>query len=823
MKRLLLVSAAIFCWATGVHADDLYRVDIHSGDDARRLSATGVTPLVRLPDGYLILADAESAARLAETGLVYTLVATDVAKSQLAIDGRLDRSHVDSYPLVFEEGNLRLFLVDFDELAALPDRPQLFPLAADGPTIEYAQPRPLDLAAATGMMDLESLMAQVSQDSLEMYVNILQTYYRRVTGTMANYLTRDWIAGKFNSFGYDSVVIDSFVATIYGTPRECQNVIAYKIGTRFPDHQIVVGAHRDAVLNSPGADDNGSGTAGVLELARVLQDIETEMTFIFVLFDAEEQGLYGSWHYVDEAQARGDNIVYMLNMDMIANLPNNDKAALYHGADATYSTLWQFLADSLVGITGYLAGNSGGSDHYPFTQRGYPATFVAEYYFSSVYHSPHDSTTYMNFEYMTRMVKASLATAYMTNGIAGPRPALAFAYPAGLPQVISPGSPTTFEVSITGVRDGIIVPGSACLHAAIDGSYTTVPMTEISADTYQATLPPVLCTNGLRFYLSAEESEGVTYYDPGWTALYDVRVASTITEEFADDFETDQGWSVESTATAGWWERGIPAGGGDRGDPPTDFDGSGQCYVTGNADGVSDVDAGSTSLISPAIDMYGMDPVVSYARWYYNVPEGEWRADRLFVYISNNDGASWALVEIVGPEEESSGGWYEHSFLVSDHVAPTSAVRVKFIASDNSSNSTIEAAIDAFAVTSYSCEDQPDWDNDGVVNTQDNCPFVENPLQEDVDEDAIGDVCDDCVCAGVFCDMDGVNALTPIDVAYIVNYVFKSLDARPALANCPGKNGDWDCDDSVDPVDVALYVNYVYRRLGDGPCDPCTE
>ncbi|MFC1475844.1 transglutaminase family protein [Candidatus Zixiibacteriota bacterium] len=77
-----------------------------------------------------------------------------------------------------------------------------------------------------------------------------------------------------------------------------------------------------------------------------------------------------------------------------------------------------------------------------------------------------------------------------------------------------------------------------------------------------------------------------------------------------------------------------------------------------------------------------------------------------------------------------------------------------------------------------------------------------------------------CNCRG-FCDMDGEEELTPVDVSYIVNFVYRGLDARPRLPDCPEENGDWDCGGSVDPIDVSYYVNYVYRQQGTGPCDPC--
>ena len=79
------------------------------------------------------------------------------------------------------------------------------------------------------------------------------------------------------------------------------------------------------------------------------------------------------------------------------------------------------------------------------------------------------------------------------------------------------------------------------------------------------------------------------------------------------------GWSVSGDATDGQWERAVPVGAGDRGDPTADGDGSGSCFVTDNMAGNSDVDGGSTTLTSPLMDASvgsGQEAVLSYYRWY---------------------------------------------------------------------------------------------------------------------------------------------------------------------------------------------------------------
>ena len=79
----------------------------------------------------------------------------------------------------------------------------------------------------------------------------------------------------------------------------------------------------------------------------------------------------------------------------------------------------------------------------------------------------------------------------------------------------------------------------------------------------------------------------------------------------------------------------------------------------------------------------------------------------------------------------------------------------------------------------------------------------------------------DCDC-GVWGDVTGDGAINPVDVVFMVNYVYKNIDQLVPYANCPYPVGDVTCDGNVNPVDVVHFVNYVYKNITPWPCpDPC--
>ncbi len=189
--------------------------------------------------------------------------------------------------------------------------------------------------------EIEKLVTEVSSDSLRKYIHDLAAFDTRHT------LSRDdkngmpaaqrYVLSKFNAFakasgGRMTAEIGKFVTPADGrritADSEVANVIATLKGTNPADDRIfIVSGHldsrnkdvMDAVGGAPGANDDGSGVAAVMELARVMARMEFSATILFVAFTGEEQGLKGATYLADKAKSEGWNIAGVLNNDIIGN------------------------------------------------------------------------------------------------------------------------------------------------------------------------------------------------------------------------------------------------------------------------------------------------------------------------------------------------------------------------------------------------------------------------------------------------------------------------------------------------------------------------
>ncbi len=284
-----------------------------------------------------------------------------------------------------------------------------------------------------------------------------------------------------------------------------------------------------------------------------------------------------------------------------------------------------------------------------------------------------------------------IAAAFDRHGVDVPPVQLVgFAFPAGLPDLMTPSAGTSFPVVVEAFTEEP-APGTGRLLVSTGGSFIPIPMMETAPNEYTAEIPGVAVFTQVDFYVEVQTTSGKTARSPAG-APGDFHSAIAGAELARLDFETAAGWTVENVGVSdGAWDRGVPENWG-RGDPLADFDGSGQCFLTDNDPFAanSDVDGGPTRLISPIFDLSEVDEAqVSYARWFSN---DDLDIDRLVVEVSNDGGVSWTQVESVGHRS----GWELASFVVGDLVPLTDEVRVRFSATDNPNDSVTEAGIDRF-------------------------------------------------------------------------------------------------------------------------------
>lgn len=172
------------------------------------------------------------------------------------------------------------------------------------------------------------------------------------------------------------------------------NVIATKSPTKkVNNHEIlVIGSHHDSVAEAPGANDNASGTAMTLELARILKDIPTDTEIRFIAFGAEEVGLIGSSHYVDQLpKDEISRIVANFNLDMVGSKDAGDLIMQTVDEKPNLVTeLAQAASTQLNGkATPYNRGES--SDHASFAKVGIPAALFIHNPAESWYHTKDDT------------------------------------------------------------------------------------------------------------------------------------------------------------------------------------------------------------------------------------------------------------------------------------------------------------------------------------------------------------------------------------------------------------------------------------------------
>jgi hypothetical protein len=219
---------------------------------------------------------------------------------------------------------------------------------------------------------------------------------------------RDWLVAEFSSLEGTTVTTSDFWVPPNSWPGAWgYNVIATIPGSSRPDDWYLVGGHYDSTSSNlpneaPGADDNASGCAGVLELARLFSAHPPDATMIFVCFSGEEQGLYGSDDYVNELIASGQlgRIQGALVLDMIAYAATAQLGCILETETPVGQSFTDAVADAALDFTSLDIVREYGvccSDHAPFLWAGRPAALAIEedYPSNPNYHTPNDLPGYL--------------------------------------------------------------------------------------------------------------------------------------------------------------------------------------------------------------------------------------------------------------------------------------------------------------------------------------------------------------------------------------------------------------------------------------------
>ncbi|MDQ7036034.1 MAG: M20/M25/M40 family metallo-hydrolase [Anaerolineae bacterium] len=261
-----------------------------------------------------------------------------------------------------------------------------------------------ELYALMQQVDAERLMAHVQtlQDFQTRHVNSTTTSSTRGIGAARNYVQEQFeIVRQQAPFGNFTVQPQAFDLTYAGVPTQQFNIIGYLQGIEPGAGVLVIGAHYDSIgpdfndaeIFAPGANDNGTGVAALLEMARIMSQRQYRSSVIFVAFSAEEVGRVGSRAFVDWARGRNIDIVGMINIDTIGN--NNTRSGTIdeslrifscesesicrdRGASRHMARAVEFLGfahnsilEMQVERTADREGRYG--DHFSFSEGGYPA------------------------------------------------------------------------------------------------------------------------------------------------------------------------------------------------------------------------------------------------------------------------------------------------------------------------------------------------------------------------------------------------------------------------------------------------------------------
>lgn len=549
--------------------------------------------------------------------------------------------------------------------------------------------RPEIPGTVTWDSQVQSMVDAVSQTQLVADLTTLADFQTRYSYTNQCRLAGEWLGTEFENLGY--------MVTYHEHDRTmAPNVIAEKPGISTQDEIVIICGHYDSVslqplVLAPGADDNGTGSAAVLNAARVMAGKYFNRTIRFIAFSGEEEGLRGSQAYAQQVAAMGESIVGVINLDMIGYVYSAPGDLEVIGNTASESLVDLFIDSSetytTLSTNRLINGSITASDHASFWVQGYPALLGIEDYPVRYphYHTIQDTVDKVTPEFMTESVKAAVAT---VAHLADPMMEVVYIF-------------STEMDDSSGDGDGYFDPGET-----VDLRVSIMNNSTQSSGSIQMNL---ICLTGAQYVTVLNNSVNLPSIDPGEQVMntdnpFTIQIHPDVPEftqltciialdcdaphssgsfyhqnitsyTFQDaivmfDMDTDPGWSMSDAN----WQWGIPSGqgGDDHGHPDPTSGYTGNHVLGNNMDGDYPANIDST-VTSPVLDLTDVRMAeLRFERWL-NIENPTYDQAEIRIITNDDSYRIW-----MNPLETTDNGWQPMALDISEYADGRDDVRIMF-------------------------------------------------------------------------------------------------------------------------------------------------
>ena len=279
------------------------------------------------------------------------------------------------------------------------------------PSIYLTQdiPKPINRLYTLNLLEM---IQQVNESTLENHIQTIQHFGPHPTGSIELEEVKEYLYQELNEYDL-SVDLKPWNYKF----KSGYNVEATLPGIGSNNGIVIICAHYDSVAVSPGTDDDGSGVASVLTIAEIMSKTEFNSTIRFVLFSGEEQGLYGSHKYAEEAYENQENIIGVICLDGVGYADNYlSSHTIKNFADESSDWIVDISRSIIKEYTEYVNleilrfPNERISDHHSFYELGFQTSYFLEYTINPYYHTSEDTIDKMNMSYLTKICRLALGT-----------------------------------------------------------------------------------------------------------------------------------------------------------------------------------------------------------------------------------------------------------------------------------------------------------------------------------------------------------------------------------------------------------------------------